>query len=47
MAIGAALGLIFGLLVFPGWWAPVAGVSTGLLIGEVIDPQALRGGRPE
>lgn len=44
MAIGAAIGLLFSLLVFPTWWAPVAGVSIGLLIGAVVDLQTPRGG---
>jgi uncharacterized membrane protein len=47
MTVGAALGLLFGLLIFNSWWAPVAGVSIGLLIGAVIDLQSPRGGPTE
>ena len=47
MVIGAALGMMFSLLIFETWWAPVAGVSIGLLVGAIIDLQAPRGGRHE
>jgi len=43
MAIGAALGTIFSLLVIESWWAPVAGVSIGLLVGAVVDLQKPKG----
>lgn len=44
MTIGAALGLLVSLLVFNSWWAPIAGVSIGLLVGAIIDLQSPRGG---
>ena len=47
MVIGAALGMMFSLLVFESWWAPVAGVSVGLLVGAIVDLQAPRGGPNE
>lgn len=38
MAIGAGLGLVFGLLLFDGWWiGPMVGVGLGLVVGTVVD----------
>ena len=47
MVIGAALGMMFSLLVFESWWAPLVGVSLGLLIGAIVDMQTTRGGPTE
>ena len=38
LAIGAAIGMIFGLLLFEDLaWGCVIGAAAGLLIGAVID----------
>lgn len=35
---GAALGLLFGPMLFDGWWiGPTIGVAAGLVIGAVTD----------
>lgn len=40
MAIGAGLGLVFGLLFIDDWWiGPAIGVSLGLIVGAIIDLQ--------
>lgn len=41
MAVGAGLGLVFGLLLFDGWWVgPMIGVGLGLVVGAVVDLQS-------
>lgn len=41
LAIGAAMGLLLGLLFFDGWWlAPVAGAAVGLIIGAIVEIQS-------
>lgn len=41
MTVGAGLGLVFGLLLFDGWWVgPMIGVGLGLVVGAVVDLQS-------
>ena len=41
LAIGAAIGMIFGLMLFENLaWGCVIGAGVGLVIGAVIDAQA-------
>lgn len=52
IVFGAALGLLFGLLMFDNWWlGPMIGVAAGLIIGAVADlqhrPDHIRGDRDE
>lgn len=42
LSVGAALGLLFGMLISPFWWGPLAGASLGLIVGAIIDAQAAR-----
>ncbi len=45
VVIGAALGLLFGLLMFDGaWWAPTVGAAVGIVVGAIADGQATRRG---
>ena len=45
VVLGAALGLLLGMLAFDGaWWAPVAGAALGLVAGAIGDGQAPRQG---
>ena len=38
LVFGAALGLVFGLMLFDDWWlGPMIGVVAGLIIGAVGD----------
>lgn len=38
IVFGAALGLLFGQMLFDGWWlGPMIGVTAGLVIGAVAD----------
>ena len=38
IAVGAAIGMIFGLVLFDDWWwGPVVGTAAGLIIGAVAD----------
>jgi len=38
IVFGAALGLLFGQLLFDGWWiGPMVGVAAGLIIGAITD----------
>lgn len=38
MAVGAALGLLFGLMLMPNtFWGGLAGVAVGLVIGAIVD----------
>ena len=43
LAIGAAIGMIFGLMLFENLaWGCVIGAALGLLIGAAIDSQGRR-----
>jgi uncharacterized membrane protein len=43
LAIGAGIGMIFGLLLFENLaWGCVIGAAVGLVIGAVIDAQGRR-----
>lgn len=43
VVFGAALGLLFGLLIFEGaWWSPVVGAALGIVVGAVVDGRATR-----
>ena len=38
LVFGAALGLLFGQMLFDNWWlGPMIGVVAGLIIGAVVD----------
>jgi uncharacterized membrane protein len=38
IVFGAALGLLFGQLLFDDWWiGPMIGVAAGLIIGAITD----------
>ena len=38
IVFGAGLGLLFGQMLFDGWWiGPTIGVAAGLVIGAVSD----------
>lgn len=38
IALGAGLGIVFGLLLLPTWWwGPLIGAVAGLLVGAVVD----------
>jgi hypothetical protein len=38
LVFGAALGLLFGQMLFDGWWlGSMIGVAAGLVIGAVAD----------
>lgn len=38
LVFGAALGLVFGLMLFDNWWmGPMIGVALGLIVGAVAD----------
>lgn len=38
LVLGAALGLVFGLMLFDSWWlGPMIGVAAGLIIGAIAD----------
>jgi len=38
IVFGAGLGLLFGQMLFDGWWlGPMIGVAAGLVIGAVAD----------
>ena len=38
LVFGAALGLVFGLMLFDNWWmGPMIGVALGLITGAVAD----------
>jgi len=38
LVFGAALGLVFGLMLFDDWWVgPMIGVAVGLVIGAVAE----------
>lgn len=40
IVFGAALGLLFGQMLFENWWlGPMIGVAVGLIIGAVADLQ--------
>lgn len=40
IVFGAALGLLFGQILFESWWlGPMIGVAVGLIIGAVADLQ--------
>jgi len=40
LAIGTAVGMIFGLMLFENLaWGPVIGAAVGLVIGAAIDAQ--------
>lgn len=40
IVFGAALGLLFGQMLFDSWWlGPMIGVAAGLIIGAVADLQ--------
>lgn len=40
LVFGAAVGLLLGMLVFEAnWWAPMVGVTVGLLVGAIVDAQ--------
>lgn len=44
IVFGAALGLLFGQMLFDGWWlGPMIGVAAGLIIGAVADMLRPRG----
>lgn len=41
IALGAALGIIGGLLLLENWFfGPVIGAAVGLLIGAIVDAQS-------
>ncbi|HEX6946291.1 MAG TPA: hypothetical protein VF246_02970 [Acidimicrobiia bacterium] len=45
VVLGAALGLLLGMLVFDGtWWAPVIGAAIGVLVGAIADGRSTRQG---
>ena len=38
IVFGAALGLLFGQMLFDDWWfGPMIGVAAGLIIGAIAD----------
>ena len=38
IVFGAALGLLFGQMLFDSWWlGPMIGVAAGLIIGAIAD----------
>ena len=38
IVFGAALGLVFGQMLFDSWWlGPMIGVAAGLIIGAIAD----------
>lgn len=38
IVFGAALGLLFGQMLFDSWWlGPMIGVAAGLVIGAIAD----------
>lgn len=38
LVFGAALGLVFGLMLIDNWWmGPMIGVALGLIVGAVAD----------
>ena len=38
LVFGAAIGLVFGQMLFDGWWVgPMIGVVAGLMIGALAD----------
>lgn len=42
IALGAALGILVGLLLFDDWWlGPVIGAVVGLLVGAIADAQTV------
>lgn len=48
IVFGAALGLLFGQILFDNWWfGPMIGVAAGLIIGAVVDRQRRPDDKPE
>lgn len=38
IVFGAALGMVFGQMLFDSWWlGPMIGVAAGLIIGAIAD----------
>jgi len=47
IVFGAALGLLFGQMLFENWWfGPMIGVAAGLIVGAVADLQQGRDESP-
>jgi purine-cytosine permease-like protein len=47
MALGAGLGMVFGLIGFDDWWlGPLIGVAVGLIVGAIMDSQGSGDGKP-
>lgn len=45
IVFGAGLGLVFGQMLFEGWWiGPMIGVVAGLVIGAIVDLLRLHDG---
>lgn len=38
IVLGAALGLVFGQMLFDNWWlGPMLGVAAGLIVGAIAE----------
>lgn len=45
MALGAGLGMAFGLIGLNYWWlGPLIGVAVGLIVGAIMDSRDTGGG---